>query len=515
MLALPTLIAVALSLRVKALNDWSVPCTDGKCSYDWNSGDDNTASSSFAVDGSRQILSDITQAAGWKVWQCNPQWADGEHSLLMVCDGTPAQVALCNHVYENGANNTVVRLPDNCAKGPFARVKSTFEPTNATIPATILATMKGNPKTVAVRGLTLDFDFKSIPETYATSFLTLSISLSYSYLTSSKGKLNFAITSSNAAHPIVARRQNDLHKRGRARHLQRRGFLSDLGDAIQGTVAEATSAVVSVATQAVSAVENGASDVASAANNAASAVASVATEAAGAVASVATEAASKVVDAGKAVATVAVKAADAAESLTSFNKTETNGVVPLQLNHNFTLLDTDISCSTRSANGDAHVHLDMAVDMDAEVKYGYHLAGTVVPFELKDMSVFTTLTGTANTTFGMALEATGELDTLPIDLFKFGLPGLSIPGIASLGPELVFQARLVMDLDIAAQMDVKADFDFGEISMTFPDDKDASKATTLKMSIANGGANFKGKVQAFLIPRVRSYLFFIHLTIAY
>ena len=57
------------------------------------------------------LWTDITQAAGWKVWKCNPEWAEGEKDVLMVCDGTAEQVALCQHVYENGAENMFVRLP--------------------------------------------------------------------------------------------------------------------------------------------------------------------------------------------------------------------------------------------------------------------------------------------------------------------------------------------------------------------------------------------------------------------
>jgi len=120
------------------------------------------------------------------VWKCNPDWEDGEHSVLMVCDGTAAQVELCNHVYASGAENMVVRLPQNvccglvdplyfrisliliicfqCAKGPFARIKSTFEPANETIPEATRAQMIRDPSTVAVRGLVLDFDFSSVPQ---------------------------------------------------------------------------------------------------------------------------------------------------------------------------------------------------------------------------------------------------------------------------------------------------------------------------------------------------------------
>jgi len=94
------------------------------------------------------------------------------------------------------------------------------------------------------------------------------------------------------------------------------------------------------------------------------------------------------------------------------------------------------------------------------------------------MSVSATLTGIANTTFNLGLEATGKLDTFPIELFKFGLPGLSIPGIGALGPELVLETRMKMDLEVAAQMQVNANFDFGEINMVFPEDKGGSKANS-------------------------------------
>lgn len=94
------------------------------------------------------------------------------------------------------------------------------------------------------------------------------------------------------------------------------------------------------------------------------------------------------------------------------------------------------------------------------------------------MAVFADLTGTAQTTFNLALQATGQFDSFPIQLLKFGLPGLSIPGIAALGPELVLETRLKMDMDIAAQMQVKADFDFGDVKMVFPEGKGASQASS-------------------------------------
>lgn len=136
-------------------------------------------------------------------------------------------------------------------------------------------------------------------------------------------------------------------------------------------------------------------------------------------------------------------------------------------------------------------------------------------------------------TFGLGLEATGTLDTFPIQIVKFGLPGLSIPGIAALGPELALDARLKMDLNVAAQMQINANFDLGNVNMVFPDNKGNSNATSqpvqgqnsesspslshclcthvaaITMSTANGGTDFSGTVQALLIPRVRLFFFLL------
>lgn len=112
---------------------------------------------------------------------CNPEWEDGPHDIRLVCDGSPEQTALCQHVYENGAENMVVRLPQNaspiffdndsfpktglfpqCGVGPFARVNKTYEPTNQTIPEHIKRELSS--RATQVRGMTLDYDFKSVPE---------------------------------------------------------------------------------------------------------------------------------------------------------------------------------------------------------------------------------------------------------------------------------------------------------------------------------------------------------------
>ena len=52
-------------------------------------------------------ISDITSAGGWTIIDCNATSADQE--IRLVCHD-PSK---CDHLYLNGAENTVVRLPND------------------------------------------------------------------------------------------------------------------------------------------------------------------------------------------------------------------------------------------------------------------------------------------------------------------------------------------------------------------------------------------------------------------
>ncbi|KAF8488680.1 hypothetical protein JB92DRAFT_3148213 [Gautieria morchelliformis] len=203
---------------VTAANDWSVPCVSGSCSWDTGDGK-TTAYSSMAIGGTNNLLSDITPAAGWNIQGCDPNWANGTHTFQMTCSGASNQTMYCGHVYQGGAANTIVRLPENCGKGPFARIvfasnKTTIARgvTNSTANATIAGT----------HFVTLDYNFAQIP--------------------TSRGKASFAVTSTNLqGQPGLTKRDLDaLRGRGRAGEFHRRRFASL-------TVNNAVSAVPSAA----------------------------------------------------------------------------------------------------------------------------------------------------------------------------------------------------------------------------------------------------------------------------
>jgi hypothetical protein len=106
--------------------------------------------------GGVNALSDLTSAAGWKVDGCPSDWKDGETKVTMTC----MDASKCAHVFNGGAEDTVVRLPESCGKGPFARVMTCTKMggKRATSSSTIANGMQWST--------TLSFDMSSKPPEY-------------------------------------------------------------------------------------------------------------------------------------------------------------------------------------------------------------------------------------------------------------------------------------------------------------------------------------------------------------
>ncbi|TFY68013.1 hypothetical protein EVG20_g3723 [Dentipellis fragilis] len=112
------------------LNNWSVPCTQGQCSYDLPA--HTLTSGTIQLTGSSNGISDITEAAGWKIIDCDAN--STSQTIRMICMNNNTD---CNHVMQNGPVHKVVRLPENCGSMPFARVANHSIAEDQSIPPSI------------------------------------------------------------------------------------------------------------------------------------------------------------------------------------------------------------------------------------------------------------------------------------------------------------------------------------------------------------------------------------------
>ncbi|KAL0955768.1 hypothetical protein HGRIS_001983 [Hohenbuehelia grisea] len=123
------IIAASLVAAEKA-NDWSEACFHGECAYDL-AGTEAAGYGSVKLSGSPKSITDITTAAGWVVLDCDPHAMAQEIRLVCKSEETEG----CGHLFEHGAVNKVVRLPEACGSGPFARISNVRPANDQSIPA--------------------------------------------------------------------------------------------------------------------------------------------------------------------------------------------------------------------------------------------------------------------------------------------------------------------------------------------------------------------------------------------
>ncbi|KIJ42221.1 hypothetical protein M422DRAFT_48273 [Sphaerobolus stellatus SS14] len=142
-------------------------------------------------------------------------------------------------------------------------------------------------------------------------------------------------------------------------------------------------------------------------------------------------------DVTSAITSVASNVADA----TSFNKSDNSSNIPLTLDQSFTLVDLSLQCTEMNNNDAVHLKIDVDAHVNMQLSYSYVLAGSFLPLpEVDEAAIFAYLAGDASFKFDLKFKVQGTYDTKAIDLFKAGLPLLSIPGVSTLGPEFVLAA---------------------------------------------------------------------------
>lgn len=122
-----SLLCLSIAL-VSAGNDWAKPCFSGECAYELPKTSDNAPSglvkivrvviprpSSFLNErqaGSTRAITDITEAAGWVIMDCDPDAI--EQDIRIVCKTSNGTEAGCDHLELGGAVvGKIVRLPDS------------------------------------------------------------------------------------------------------------------------------------------------------------------------------------------------------------------------------------------------------------------------------------------------------------------------------------------------------------------------------------------------------------------
>ncbi|KAJ6518939.1 hypothetical protein C8R45DRAFT_918040 [Mycena sanguinolenta] len=120
--------------------------------------------------------------------------------------------------------------------------------------------------------------------------------------------------------------------------------------------------------------------------------------------------------------------------------------------------------------------IDAGVTGTASVKtqYGFYVEATVVPPAINSAYVFASATPTVKALFTLTGGGSVTYTSEKVTFATFGFPGLSVPGLITVGPSLVLQGYIAGKLSLAGVLSTS-------VSRTFP---------TVTFSLGNSSADF-------------------------
>ncbi|KAJ6556420.1 hypothetical protein B0H19DRAFT_1262481 [Mycena capillaripes] len=234
------LVIVPFIAGINALNDWTVACTSGECSY-------ALPPDLSKSGGSNNAITDITKAADWQILGCDSNALAQDIRLVCLKDPDDPN-SQCSHLYQEiGAVNKIVRLPEDCGASAFARVAKSWVPEDQSIPNSVRRSLlRRDGKVPVVKALSLDTNFDAVDW-------------------SKTGPVNIAIQGVNVPGVQTGDLQVTLSRR---RTINPRFSLKGALGAVKDGLEKAAKDVVGVAKDAVGAVK----DVAGAVKDAAESV---------------------------------------------------------------------------------------------------------------------------------------------------------------------------------------------------------------------------------------------------
>ncbi|KAF7319637.1 hypothetical protein HMN09_00304100 [Mycena chlorophos] len=222
--------------------------------------------------------------------------------------------------------------------------------------------------------------------------------------------------------------------------------------------------------------------------------------AAGSVGNAVSSAASSV---GNDVSSAASSVGNAISSATSVSDDKTFTLSPVSLSKSITLLDESVTC------GDVTAKLSASLDAVAQAtaSIGVVASGTLIPPELKEFGIISSLTGSVSGTLDLSADVAGSVDSGSISLLNLGIPGLDIPGVLTIGPSFQVNAELTGSFDVNLDMSVGLNIDIQNAQIAFPPGSAANPAASafsigdapLSLS-ASPSITATGTLAAHLIP---------------
>ncbi|KAL4267541.1 hypothetical protein AB1N83_001025 [Pleurotus pulmonarius] len=490
---------------VSATNDWSRPCFDGECAYDLPSRGDS-ALGAFKIKGSPKAITDITPAAGWIILDCDPHALSQEIRLVCQSDDKASDES-CSHVFGHwGAVDKIVRLPDGCGAGPFARISQAWVAHDQTLPGHVegrVVRRDGIPP--VIHSFKVDTNFDEVDS-------------------SKVGDINFAFVGLTSPSP-----SRDFPSDIDLNFEFVDGWFDDtlksVGDWTSGAfhtaangVVQAVAGVGKAVGLAGQAVGTAATDTVHAVGTAGQAVGHAATDVGKAVGQAGQAIGQAAETAGKAVAGAADTAFKAVESVpgllqsaSTFRYESPGASQTFEFKGNKTLINyQDTKCPKGGVLVSGTLQVDLKGEIKGTVRAGIIMDGSLISAKITEFAAFAGLTFDVDASVVLKAAVLGGYHSKRIKLINpVGLPFLTIPGILTVGPMVDLEAEVKALLAMEIDTDVHLKYNVENLELWYPKAKKQTVGkgmhTTdapLKLK-ANAQANAKGYIEGHLVPSLK------------
>ncbi|KAH8810480.1 hypothetical protein DL96DRAFT_541683 [Flagelloscypha sp. PMI_526] len=175
---------------------------------------------------------------------------------------------------------------------------------------------------------------------------------------------------------------------------------------------------------------------------------------------------------------------------------------PLVVSKQKNLVNQKVSCPGRSAT----LTVDANGKAEVIVTIGVVASGNIFPPKFKEFALTTTVDGEINSSIDLKASFSGTLDSGKIPIVPpTNVPGLSFPGILTIGPALKIDGQAVATLDVNVDVNIGVSYKIDNVQAIFPP-KNGDKVgtfsigdTPLKVS-ASPNVAARGEIQAHIIP---------------
>ncbi|KAF7325034.1 hypothetical protein MKEN_00545900 [Mycena kentingensis (nom. inval.)] len=158
------------------------------------------------------------------------------------------------------------------------------------------------------------------------------------------------------------------------------------------------------------------------------------------------------------------------QEFNSFNQSTMQKLQEVKLQKTFPLFDEKISCPKVGSIPAFEASVSGAVDacMVANVSLTASAVGTLLPANFTSFGLVVGLDADLEGTLKLTAGASATVDSGVIDLFELGIPGLSFPGILTIGPSFKIQAQAIATLDVEMDLDVDLSYCISNAKLFYP-----------------------------------------------